>query len=118
MSALGFAYFASSVPRMSRAKYLKGECQQCHGHIEFPAETVGMTIDCPHCGKPTELLLATTPEEPSVPRNAIIWTAIAILIMGLGLGGSLWALDHAQKWAARQKDQTALKAPAGVASPE
>src|SRR5258707_14947623 len=116
MSALGFAYFASSMPKMGQTKYLKGECQQCRGHIEFPVETTGMTIDCPHCGKPTELLLISPPEEPSVPRKAIIWTGIAALILGLGLAGSLLALKRAQTWSARQKEQTPLKQPADINS--
>ena len=87
---------------MSQTKYLKGECRECGGHLEFPVETVGMTIDCPHCGKPTELLLRAPPEEPSVPRKAILWTVIAVVILGLGLAGAFWALNRAQKLASRQ----------------
>jgi hypothetical protein len=92
---------------MNKAKYLKGPCSHCRSNIEFPVEMVGTIIDCPHCGKPTELLLAVPPQEPSVPRKAIVWTSIAALILILGVVGSLVALKRAQRWAARQKEQTA-----------
>jgi len=97
---------------MNRTKYLKGECSECGGHVEFPAEAAGTTIDCPHCGKPTELLLAAPPEEPSVPRMTIVWTLVAVLVLALGLAGALAALNRAQKWATRQKQQAATRGPA------
>jgi hypothetical protein len=92
---------------MNKTKYLKGPCSHCRSNIEFPAELVGTTIDCPHCGKPTELLLARPPEEPSVPRKAIVWTSIAVVILAAGLVASLSALKRAQRWAAREKEQAA-----------
>ena len=93
---------------MSRTKYLKGECSHCGGRIEFPADAIGATIDCPHCGKATELMLATPPEESSKPRKAIIGTLTAILILGLGLAGAMAALKRAQRLAAaRQKERAA-----------
>ena len=30
-------------------------CNNCSGHVEFPAEGVGQTIACPHCGLDTLL---------------------------------------------------------------
>src|SRR5439155_16620705 len=83
----------------------------CRGHIEFPAEAAGLTTDCPHCGKSTELLLAAPPQEPSVPARAIVWTASAVVILGLGLAGALYALKRAEKWADRQKEHTAARLP-------
>src|SRR5258706_10794575 len=85
---------------MSGMKYLKGECSHCGGHIEFPADSVGMTTDCPHCGQPTELLLAAPPEEPSVSRKTIVWTTIAVLILALGGVGLRAAFNIAKKRAA------------------
>jgi len=96
---------------MNRTKYLKGECSHCGGHIEFPAEAAGLTTECPHCGQTTELLLATPPQESTVPTRAIVWTASSVLILGLGLGGALYALKRAEKWAARQKEQAAARRP-------
>jgi hypothetical protein len=95
-------------------KYLKGECQQCGGHLEFPALAVGTVIDCPHCGQPTELLLAAPRTESAVPGKAIFWTAVAVLILGLGVIGSLAALKQAQKWAALQKHAAPSQASAGT----
>src|SRR5438309_4258732 len=93
---------------MNRTKYLKGECAHCRGHIEFPAEAAGMTIDCPHCGKPTELLLAAPPEEPLLPRRTIIWTAIAVFILSVGVGGIFLALHLIQKKVAEKRAATAV----------
>jgi DNA-directed RNA polymerase subunit RPC12/RpoP len=36
---------------MSEAAYHKTICKQCGGSVEFPEESEGATIACPHCGK-------------------------------------------------------------------
>ncbi len=85
---------------MPPTKYLKGECPLCQGHVEFPAQLAGLPTTCPHCGAQTELLLVT-PEVPSVvPKKAILWTLAAVLILGGGLLGSLYALKRVQHLAA------------------
>ena len=66
-----------------------------------------MTTDCPHCGKPTELLLSAPADEPTVPRRTIIWTLIAVLILCAGLGGVMLALKRTETWAARRKTHPA-----------
>lgn len=96
---------------MSRSKYLKGECQHCTGSLEFLADHIGMVVPCPHCGQETELLLIQPPEDSGVPKRAIIWTGIAVLILGLGLTGALMALKRAQRWAEAQKLQATAQAP-------
>lgn len=40
---------------MDEPQYVKGACKKCKGHIEFPAQGIGQTIECPHCGKKTKL---------------------------------------------------------------
>jgi hypothetical protein len=90
---------------MNRTKFLKGECQHCAGHLEFPAEMAGLPADCPHCGQQTELLLAAPAEEPTIPRRRVVWALIGLVILGLGLAGALVALKRAERWAARQKHQ-------------
>jgi hypothetical protein len=95
---------------MSRSKYLKGECQHCNGHLEFLADHIGMVVPCPHCGQETELLLVQPREDSAVPRRAIIWTGIAVLILGLGLAGAVMALKRAQRWAETQKLQATAQA--------
>jgi len=98
---------------MNRAKYLKGACQHCDGHIEFPAEQIGLVVPCPHCQQETELALLAPPDEPTLPRRVLIWTGIAVLILVLGFGGALAALKRAQRWAEGQKRARAA-APAGA----
>ena len=90
---------------MSKTKYLKGACQHCSGHLEFLADHIGMVVTCPHCQQETELSLLPPPEEPTVPRRALIWTAVAVIILGLGFAGALIALKRAERWARRQKQQ-------------
>jgi len=95
-----------------RTKHLKGQCQACGGHIEFPAEAVGTSIDCPHCGKSTELMLVLPPQEPTIPRSTIVWTLVTILLLLAGLGGALIALKRAERKAAAQQQIEKSKAPA------
>jgi DNA-directed RNA polymerase subunit RPC12/RpoP len=40
---------------MSTPGHFKIACANCQGHIEFPKELHGQTIDCPHCGLSTVL---------------------------------------------------------------
>ena len=96
---------------MNQTKFLKGECQHCHGHIEFPAESVGLTTDCPHCGKQTELFLAQPKVEPTIPRATIVYTVIAVIILGAGLAGAIVALKMAERKVARKKVETIAQAP-------
>jgi hypothetical protein len=103
------------MPKHSKTKYLKGVCQHCDGHLEFLAEHIGMMVPCPHCGKETELELLPPPEEPTVPRRALVWTGIAILILVVGLGAALIALKRAQNWA--QSQRLPASVPAAVEAP-
>jgi hypothetical protein len=93
---------------MAPTRYLKGECAHCGGHIEFPAEAAGSIVDCPHCGKQTELLLAQPKDQSTLPTRVIVWTVIAVLVLAGGLGAALYALKRAQRWAERQKKTVAM----------
>src|SRR5215468_10172201 len=95
---------------MTRTKFLKGECQHCAGHMEFPVDMAGLSTECPHCHQQTDLLLEAPPEEPTVPRRSIVWAIIGITVLALGLVGSLAALKRAERWAARQKRQVETSA--------
>src|ERR1051326_116102 len=96
---------------MNQTKYLKGECQHCHGHIEFPPESAGLTTTCPHCGKQTELLLAMPKDEPTIPRATIVYTLIAVVILGGGLAGAMVALKMAQRKMGPKKEEVVVQAP-------
>jgi hypothetical protein len=106
------------------SKYLKGECQQCGGHIEFPAEAAGTATECPHCGKPTELLLVAPKMESAVPTRAIVYAVIATVILVGGLIGTQLALKRARRLVEQNNvtsprptaKQTARTAPAGDAA--
>ena len=83
-------------------KDIRGECQHCSGQFDFPAEQAGLTGDCPHCGQPTELLLATPPEVASpVKAKAIGFTIVAIVILVGGLVGAQFAIKRAQRMVGR-----------------
>lgn len=96
---------------MNQTKYLKGECQHCHGHIEFPAESAGLTTNCPHCGKQTELLLALPKDEPTIPLATVIYTIVAVVILVAGLAGAIVALKMAQRKVAHNKNDVVAQAP-------
>jgi hypothetical protein len=104
---------------MNRVKMLKGECQHCAGHIEFPADAIGLVAPCPHCHQQTELLLPAPPQEPTVPRRAILWTVITILVLCGGLVACLIALKRAERWAAARKPTAAAtNAQSGSPAPQ
>ncbi len=103
---------------MMKIKNLRGECQRCGGTIEFHAEHVGTTADCPHCDQPTELLLAQPPEEGSPLRTkAIVFTLIVAVIVIGGLVGSSVALKRAKRLRAEQEQFSAKTATPTPAAP-
>jgi hypothetical protein len=71
--------------------------------MEFPAESLGLMAKCPYCRKDTELTLAVPEAAPTIPRKAVVLTIITVLILGLGLWGSLAALKRAERWSAEMK---------------
>lgn len=69
---------------MSATKFLKCSCSACGKRIEYPAHAVGDSVECPHCGRQTEL----TVEVPEVvvprPRRAgLIWLIAALVLLGI-----------------------------------
>ena len=97
-------------------KLLIGQCGGCGGQIEFPAEAVGTTAACPHCGQPTELFLAVPPHARIVPAKTVIYTAIAILILISGLVAAIIALKRAERMTGRNS-ATPIAAPQPPAAP-
>ena len=97
---------------MNPTKRLTGACGECGGPIQFPAELIGTLTTCPRCRKQTELRLESPPEEPSVPRKAIVWTVVAVLILVGGLVAALVMLKRFEKLTAGQKDRAPAAAPA------
>jgi hypothetical protein len=91
---------------MQRTKNIRGECAHCGEAFSFPAESIGLTATCPHCGKETVLMLATPEAEPALPRKTLVMGIVAIVILILGLLGSLIALNRAGNLAKERKPQT------------
>lgn len=79
-------------------KNLQGQCQQCGGIFEFPAEAAGLMGECPHCGQQTECVLAAPPEEENPLRTkAIVFATLAAVILIGGLVGAQIALKRAKR---------------------
>jgi hypothetical protein len=70
---------------MSQTKYLKCECQHCGNHLEFPADAIGMAVDCPHCRQQTELTLSTPPELSAPAPKNMTWIIAGIVILLIGV---------------------------------
>jgi hypothetical protein len=70
---------------MSTTKFLKCSCTECKGHIEYPADAAGATIECPHCQKPTLLTVeAAAPAGGISGRSWKFWVilgALAVLVL-------------------------------------
>jgi len=77
---------------MSQRTYLRGHCQQCEGHLEFPADALGDEINCPHCLQKTNLLAVRPAQNRS--RQGLIWGLIllTLLLFVGGLAGYRWHL--------------------------
>ncbi|HVM48419.1 MAG TPA: hypothetical protein VMU04_10350 [Candidatus Acidoferrum sp.] len=90
---------------MTRTKPIPGHCQHCGGPLEFPAESIGLMAPCPHCHQQTELMLATPPQEPLIPRRVFVWTLLTIVLMLAGVAAGLIELKKLERKAddARRK---------------
>ena len=102
---------------MNRTKRLRGPCQHCGGPIEYPAEMIGTTAQCPHCRRVTELQLAVPAQEPGVPKRIIVWTLVAVLILLGGLAGALIALKKTESFVRDRKAPAAQPATNATPSP-
>ncbi len=90
---------------MQRTKNIRGEGTHCGAPFSFPAESIGLTATCPHCGKETELRLVIPELEPALSRKALILGIVTIVILIVGLLGSLVALNRAKRIVKDQKEQ-------------
>ncbi len=74
---------------MSDTNYSKGRCQNCGGHLEFPATGTGLAVACPHCGILTTLipnLPGTIPpneDSPAQPRSRlhVLWRSVVLVLI-------------------------------------
>jgi hypothetical protein len=90
---------------MKSTRFFRTTCNSCGGAIQYPAEQVGTSIPCPHCGESTELLLEAPPEESVLPRRMVILGTIAVVILAGGLLASMYALKQARGMAERSRNR-------------
>lgn len=93
---------------MSATKFLRGDCQHCGGHLEFPAEAAGTSAECPHCHQSTELFISTGEDDVTANKaktKTIIFIALACLILIGGLVGAMMALKRAKRMAGSRQAQ-------------
>ncbi|HLX69238.1 MAG TPA: FxLYD domain-containing protein [Verrucomicrobiae bacterium] len=69
--------------RSGEPNYFKCHCQRCGGHIEFPSNGAGVTIDCPHCGKKTVLGVAIGGAKLK-KSNKVLWIALGLMAVIAG----------------------------------
>jgi ABC-type sugar transport system permease subunit len=72
--------------RKTMSDELKCTCQYCNGHIAFPPEMLGQSINCPHCQLETLLFMpasANPPKNPSPARKNKSRVGRVWLITGL-----------------------------------
>lgn len=97
---------------MTTTKDIRGECQHCGGQFDFPAEQAGLTANCPHCGQPTELLLATPPEvESPIRSKAKVYIVVALVIGVAGLIGAQLALTRVRRMVGQEEPPAVVAAP-------
>ncbi len=82
---------------MPETKYLRCTCAQCGGHIEFPAEGIGLTTPCPHCAAETELTFDAPESTSGRSPRSFKWAVAGLVILVVGVAGILGALSAAQK---------------------
>jgi predicted RNA-binding Zn-ribbon protein involved in translation (DUF1610 family) len=111
-------FFKLAVP-MHDTKFIRGECEHCGGHLEFPAHAAGSATDCPHCGQSTALRVSTGETASRISGKKIVFIFLALVILGGGLIAAMIALDRAKRMAGRQPPAAgpAVKAPPAADNP-
>lgn len=62
--------------------FLKCECEHCNGHIEYPVESAGEVVRCPHCQLPTPLSVPGGEEESGIEIGG---SQAKFVMVGLGI---------------------------------
>lgn len=70
---------------MNEPQFYKIACPKCAGRIEFPAEGLGATAACPHCGQPVELSRPAARGKPRLPLFIGVALVVAAGITGVVL---------------------------------
>ena len=95
---------------MAAAKFLKCDCSSCGGHIEFPADGIGTTISCPHCGADTELTLPLPEIATAGTSRSLKWAIAGLAILVVGVVGIVIALNMAHRLQRKPGPRAAMNA--------
>ncbi len=82
---------------MPEVKFLKCACESCGGRIEFPADGIGSTVPCPHCGWQTELKLETPLVQTTRSSRSLKWIIAGAVILFVGAGAVVVLLITARR---------------------
>lgn len=98
-------------------KTLEGRCERCGRPLVFPAEAVGNTARCRFCGAETELLPNLPRVESGVPRRAVVWAVVGLLVGLAGLGAAWLLLQRARGLKGRSQPAAPAAGPANRTPP-
>jgi hypothetical protein len=101
---------------MSNNNFVKGECRHCAGHLEFAADAAGETIQCPHCGQPTELVLPVSAIKTGGSGRMRFGMAVAVFVVLVGLAAVFFLLKKNGS-AANPADQTTSASQTNTSAP-
>lgn len=97
---------------MKDRKFFTCHCEHCRGPIEFPADSIGTTVACPHCANQTELTLPPLEREPIESPRARLWAIGGVLVLLALLAAAFYALHRAKQIRARA--ERALAKPVSI----
>jgi len=90
-------------------------CQYCNGHIAFPAEMAGQSINCPHCQLETLLFIPATAVPPKQPtgttRNSSTVRLLVVAIILVAVISAVFFLQNALKQTKLVSEQTLPQQP-------
>lgn len=87
----------------------KCECQQCGGRIEFPVETLGECVTCPHCGQDTHLVLAEANDVTAAYRRTRVWAIGGIIVLVALLAAAMVSVHLLRRLAPRARQARAMQ---------
>jgi len=83
--------------------YLKCNCHHCEERIEYPVESAGEVVRCPHCNLPTPLLVPGGEEDPNVitigggSTKIVVIGLVVLLAVVVAVAGTVWYVGHLKR---------------------
>ena len=81
--------------------YLKCQCEHCANPIEYPVESAGEVVRCPHCQLPTPLTVPGGNVEVSdgivlggKMGKFVIGALVVLVLAVVGVAGTVWYVKH------------------------